>query len=170
MDSALLLALLASCAPAIHHDTARALVRVESSTNPWAIGVVHNELRRQPRSRSEAMATARLLRAQGHDFSVGLAQINQRNFARLGLTLEAAFDPCANLAAMQRLLAECFERAQRGHRADLQQSLRRALSCYYSGNFTTGFRDGYVSKVAAAAGPARGIARNSRPRFAPSHS
>jgi type IV secretion system protein VirB1 len=33
-----------------------------------------------------------------------------------------------------------------------QTALRQALSCYYSGNFATGFRHGYVRKVVAAAG------------------
>ena len=32
-----------------------------------------------------------------------------------------------------------------------QVALRQALSCYYSGNFATGFRHGYVRKVVAAA-------------------
>jgi len=35
---------------------------------------------------------------------------------------------------------------------DQQQALRAALSCYYSGNFETGFRHGYVQKVVANAG------------------
>ena len=32
-----------------------------------------------------------------------------------------------------------------------QVALRQALSCYYSGNFATGFRHGYVRKVIVAA-------------------
>ncbi|RYF59777.1 MAG: lytic transglycosylase, partial [Comamonadaceae bacterium] len=90
------------------------------------------------------------------NFSVGLAQINVANFERLGLTLESAFEPCANLAAMQTVLAECFDRARvraATESAD-QVALRRALSCYYSGNFATGFRHGYVRKVVVAAGAA----------------
>jgi type IV secretion system protein VirB1 len=54
---------------------------------------------------------------------------------------------------MQAVLTECFDRAQRKSvwaSAD-QAALRAALSCYYSGNFTTGFRHGYVGKVVAAA-------------------
>ena len=66
--------------------------------------------------------------------------------------MESAFEPCANLAAMQTVLAECFDRASRsaGKAAD-QLALRQALSCYYSGNFATGFRHGYVRKVVVAA-------------------
>ena len=86
------------------------------------------------------------------NFSVGLGQINVGNFDRLGLTVETAFEPCANLAAMQTVLAECFDRASgAAARAADQVALRQALSCYYSGNFDTGFRHGYVRKVVVAA-------------------
>jgi type IV secretion system protein VirB1 len=99
-----------------------------------------------------------MLQATGWDFSVGLAQINVRNLRRLGLTLETAFEPCANLAAMQSVLSECFVRAGKQGLAP-QRSLRQALSCYYSGNFTTGFKHGYVRRVIdAAAGPSTGEA------------
>lgn len=151
MDPSAFIALALSCAPGIHIDTASALVRVESGFNPWAIGVVGGALIRQPRSRAEALATAQALRADGWDFSVGLGQINARNFARLGLTLKSAFDPCVNLAAMQAVLSECFDRASAPRRRSSQAALRQALSCYYSGNFATGFDHGYVQKVVAAA-------------------
>lgn len=54
---------------------------------------------------------------------------------------------------MQTVLMECFERAQRksARASGDQAALRAALSCYYSGNFSTGFRHGYVGKVVAAA-------------------
>src|SRR5690606_37330316 len=41
-----------------------------------------------------------------------------------------------------RILAECYSRS----RADWG----KAFSCYYSGNFTTGYRHGYVQKVFAS--------------------
>lgn len=152
MDASVFLALALACAPQVHADTARALVSVESAFNPWAIGVVGGALVRQPRHRAEALATAKALRDAGWSFSVGLGQINVGNFERLGLTVETAFEPCANLAAMQTVLAECFDRASgAAARAADQVALRQALSCYYSGNFDTGFRHGYVRKVVVAA-------------------
>ena len=152
MDASTFLALTLACAPQVHSDTAHALVRVESGFNPWAIGVVGGALVRQPRHRAEALATAQSLQAAGWSFSVGLGQINIGNFARLGLTLGSAFDPCTNLAAMQTVLGECYERASRLHLRSphAQAALHRAVSCYYSGNFSTGFRHGYVRKVVAA--------------------
>ena len=152
MDASAFLALALACAPQVHADTARALVSVESAFNPWAIGVVGGALVRQPRHRAEALATAKALQAAGWNFSVGLGQINVGNFDRLGLTVETAFEPCANLAAMQTVLAECFDRANgSASKAVHQVALRQALSCYYSGNFDTGFRHGYVRKVVVAA-------------------
>lgn len=155
MDASIFMALVLACAPQVHPSTAHALVSVESAFNPWAIGVVGSALVRQPQSHAEALATARQLQALGHNFSVGLGQINRGNFARLGLTTATAFDPCRNLTAMQAVLAECFERAssdKESTRSD-QTALRMALSCYYSGNFMTGFRHGYVHRVMAAARP-----------------
>ncbi len=141
-------ALLLTCAPLIALDTAQALISVESRGNPYAIGVVAGRLVRQPRNLPEAVVTAQALEAGGWNYSVGLAQINKANFARHGLTVETAFDPCGNLRAMQAILGDCFGRASA--RARPQIALRRAFSCYYSGNFHTGFQRGYVQKVVAA--------------------
>ncbi len=153
MDAASFIPLVLACAPQVHAGTASALVQVESAFNPWAIGVVGGALERQPRNRAEAIATARYLREAGWNFSVGLAQINVGNFTRLGLTLESAFDACTNLAAMQTVLVDCFDRATAIAPPALpdQPALRRALSCYYSGNFSTGVQQGYVQQVVVAA-------------------
>lgn len=151
MDSGTFTTLAAACAPLVHPDTARALVMVESGMNPHAIGVVGGVLDRQPRRLGEALATARALQQQGWNFSVGLAQINVRNFERLGLTTQTAFDPCTNLRAMQTVLGECLARTERG--ASEQTALRKTLSCYYSGDFVTGFRHGYVRRIAHAVNP-----------------
>ena len=143
-----LVALSLVCAPLIAPGTAQALIAIESSGNPYAIGVVAGALVRQPQNLSEAIATARALEASGHNFSVGLGQINKSNFAKYGMTLETAFDPCTNLQAMQGILGDCFDRATR--HANPQTALRQAFSCYYSGNFQTGFDHGYVRKVVTA--------------------
>lgn len=127
---------------AVPADVMHHVVTVESSYNPYAIGVVGGRLQRQPRSLAEALATVRMLERRGYNFSVGLAQVNRHNLDRQGLTsYERAFDRCANLQAGSRILAECQRRAN---------DWGKAFSCYYSGNFTTGFRHGYVQKVYAS--------------------
>lgn len=146
MDAATLSLLLAQCAPLVHPATAIALIAVESSGNPHAIGVVGGRLDRQPSNRAEALVTARALHSAGWRYSVGLAQITDANFPRLGLDVTTALDPCRNLAAMQTVLTGCLPTAAHVSQADL----RRTLSCYYSGNPRTGFRHGYVQRVVAA--------------------
>jgi type IV secretion system protein VirB1 len=143
-----LAALVLTCAPLVAQDTARALIQVESGGNPFAIGVVGGALVRQPANLPEALATVAALEAAGWNYSVGLGQINKRNFERYGLSPATAFDACANLTAMQGILGECFSRASR--RAPKQTALRDTFSCYYSGNFLTGHQHGYVGKVLAA--------------------
>lgn len=151
-------ALASACAPLVDVSTASAVVATESSFNPHAIGVVGTSLRRQPRTRVEALQTARVLQRAGRNFSMGLAQINVHTAKRLGLALDMTFDECGNLAAMQRVLVECFDRA-RVRAIEPQRALRLTLSCYYSGNFATGFHHGYVQRVATHAAAAR-LARN----------
>jgi type IV secretion system protein VirB1 len=148
VEAATFLALALACAPQVHPDTTSAIASVESGFNPYAIGVVGGQLQRQPRTRAEALATIDALHAGGWNYSVGLGQINVGNFARLGLTPASALDPCTSLIAMQSVLGKCYARAASNHTA--QHALRFALSCYYSGNFTTGLRHGYVRKVVKA--------------------
>ena len=125
---------------AVSPDVMRHLVDIESSHNPYAIGVVNGQLQRQPENLAEAVATAQMLEAADYNYSLGVAQINRANLAKYGLdTYEKAFDACLNLAAGSRILAECY--------ASANQDWGKAFSCYYSGNFVTGFRDGYVQKV-----------------------
>ncbi|MDL9998469.1 lytic transglycosylase domain-containing protein [Variovorax sp. J22P240] len=118
----------------------RHVVHVESGANPYAIGVVGGRLERQPKTLDEALATARMLEAKGYNFSLGMAQVNRANLGKYGLnTHEKAFDACSNLAAGARILADCY--------ASAQGDWGKAFSCYYSGNFVTGFQHGYVQKV-----------------------
>lgn len=126
---------LAVPAEVMHH-----VVRVESSFNPYAIGVVGGRLARQPKSLGEALSTTRMLEREGYNFSLGLAQVNRYNLQKQGLdSYEKAFGVCPNLQAGSRILAECYSRSK--------QDWGKAFSCYYSGNFTTGYRHGYVDKV-----------------------
>ncbi|CAN7437394.1 lytic transglycosylase domain-containing protein [Caballeronia sp. LjRoot29] len=134
------------CAPQVSPATMAAIVRTESSFNPYAIGVVHALLLRQPASLEEATATVRALEASGWDYSVGLAQVSRANWSRYGMSVQNAFDPCLNLAAGAAILHDCYAQARKS-RSDVQGALRASLSCYASGDFTTGYRTGYVQRV-----------------------
>jgi type IV secretion system protein VirB1 len=148
--------LAAECAPGVHPTTLRGVVRTESDENPFVIGVVGGRLERQPRNLAEAVATARELERQGFNFSMGLGQVNRYNLAKFGERYETIFEPCRNLKTGSAILRDCYQRA-RARIPDDQQALRAAFSCYYSGNFTRGFRPdragqrSYVQKVVANA-------------------
>ncbi len=142
------------CAPAVHVVTAKAIIQQESGGNPYAIGVVGGRLTRQPRSGAEAIATARKLEAEGWNYSIGLTQINRSNFARLGLSIDSGFDPCANLRAMQAVLHECWQRAKQ-NTFDRRQAISASLACYYSGSLAASRYSGYVESVVANARSAR---------------
>ncbi|MCA8024760.1 lytic transglycosylase domain-containing protein [Burkholderia cepacia] len=149
------LSLAHDCAPQIAPATMAAIVRTESGFNPYAIGIVHGQLRRQPSNMAEAVATVHELEAGGWNFSVGLAQVNRANWPTFGLTAENAFEPCRNLAAGAAILHRCFTaavttgkfHARTDYQADVQAALRASLSCYASGNFSTGYQTGYVQRV-----------------------
>jgi type IV secretion system protein VirB1 len=139
------------CAPYAQDRLESGLLQTESSGNEFAIGVVGGHLVRQPRNRTEAIATAISLEAQGFDFSVGCRQVNRANLRRYGLTLQAAFDPQANSMAGRDIYRECLGRAKSTFGQD-DMAVRAALSCYYSGNFIAGQRKegnqpSYVDKV-----------------------
>lgn len=152
------LALAQQCAPAVHPQTMAAVVRVESGYNPYAIGVVGGRLERQPTNKAEAVATAKALEQAGYNFSLGVGQVNRYNLPKYGLDYEQAFDACQSLRVGSLILKECFDRARAQVKGGEQEALHAALSCYYSGNFSTGFRPdflgqpSYVQKVLNAAG------------------
>lgn len=118
------------------------VVKVESSGNPFAIGVVGGRLSRQPKNLQEAVAAAKMLEQKGFNFSVGIAQVNRHNLAKYGLSsYEEAFQVCPNLKVGAKILRECVNRSK---------DWGKAFSCYYSGNFVTGYRHGYVQKIFAS--------------------
>lgn len=128
---------------AVPKEVMRHVVRVESSYNPYAIGVVGGHLVRQPKTLAEALATVRMLAREGYNFSLGLAQVNRYNLRKYGLdSYQKAFQVCANVQAGSRILAECYARSG--------GDWGKSFSCYYSGDFSTGYRHGYVQKVYAS--------------------
>lgn len=140
-----------TCAPDVHVTTITAIVRHESGFNPLAIGVNGKPGRSIfPKSRQEAVDEVRKLQAKGASFDAGYGQINNANWKWLGITPENVFDPCTNLKAAQRVLVQCYEGASKAHQG--QAALHAALSCYNTGNYTYGLKNGYVRKVLAGAG------------------
>jgi type IV secretion system protein VirB1 len=154
-------ALIQQCTPPhVAHQTMQAVMRIESSFNPYAIGykIVRKsdrqvfQLDARPRTREQAIGWAKWLERNGFVFDAGAAQVNSSNFRKYGLTVENAFDACQSIRVGSLILADCYKRALPRNKGQ-QEALRAALSCYNSGNFSTGFRTGYVQKVVTAALP-----------------
>lgn len=146
------LALAAQCAPTVAPETLLSVVQVESRFDPLAIGV--NGLPRvalAPKSIDEAVARAGELIATGRSLDLGLAQINSKNLAWLGLSLREVFEPCANLRAAARVLEAGYARSN-PQQVGQQAALRTTLSYYNTGHPSRGLGNGYVGKVEAAAG------------------
>lgn len=123
------LALAMQCASSIHPDTALDVARVELGFNPYAIGIVGQKKGIFPKNKDEALSHIKRLKSQGKRYSIGLMQITSTNFSTYQLTNEQLFNPCTNLSVFEKIMTDCYQRGG---------SLKKALSCYYSGNFTTG--------------------------------
>jgi len=149
--------LLAECAPQVASDTMSAIVRVESGGNPLALNVNGAQrLARQPKNRQEALGWASWVIARGYSVDMGLAQVNSRNLQRLGMTAEQMFEPCDNLKAGARILSENYAGASKRYGAG-QSALRAAISAYNTGNYQSGFYNGYVAKIDAVVGATTGM-------------
>lgn len=141
-----------SCSTAIDPDIMEAVIHTESSYNPFAIGVVNGKLSRQPRNLSEAISTVRILESKGKNYSVGFAQVNKKNFRFYNLNESNIFDPCKNIQVGSMILRKCYDGALLIEN-DSKKALKKAFSCYYSGNYQTGFirdfpnQEPYVNKV-----------------------
>lgn len=127
------------CAATIHPSTAFDVAKVESSFNPYAVAeIVPKEERapdsvgiisHQPTNKQAAVNIIKQVVEKGRRYSVGLMQITSTNFHHYGVTAHDLLDPCTNLSVFERILTDCYQRGG---------TLKRALSCYYSGNFDTG--------------------------------
>jgi type IV secretion system protein VirB1 len=144
---AALAALVSSCAPSIAPDTMTAVVMVESSANPLAIG--DNTARRSytPRDIREAVATATMLLSRGHNIDLGLGQVNSDHLGGT-VSVPALFDPCQNLRVASSILAADYTHAFDVFH-DQRYALRAALGAYNTGSIYAG--QGYASRVVAAA-------------------
>jgi type IV secretion system protein VirB1 len=143
-------ALASRCAPSAPASALVSIVRVESGFMPYLIrrNGAHERVFR-PGTAAAAAELARSLIAEGANVDLGLAQINSRNLGTLGLSVEAAFDPCRNVAAAAEVLNRGYEQALRVDRAN-RPILEMAYSIYNTGRTTAGLRNGYAAKVVAA--------------------
>lgn len=140
------------CAPKVAESTMLTLIALESGNNPFAINI--NDSKKTAPSfstKNQAIAYANKLIEDGYNFDAGLAQINVKNFKWLGINTSNVFDPCENIKASERVLVKCYEKAASENLGE-QLTLRKALSCYNTGDTYKGIQNGYVSKIEKKAG------------------
>lgn len=117
-----------------------AIAGKESKRDPLAIGIDPDPEHGMPASSvwaqtpASAAASARALIAQGRHIGLGLMQISDAQLARHGLTIEAAFDACANMRA-----------GADHYRDDVQAVLALAHRRYNTGGITGG--DAYAAGI-----------------------
>ncbi|EEE0988492.1 lytic transglycosylase domain-containing protein [Salmonella enterica] len=133
------LAVAMQCAATVHPSTSLDVARVESGYNPYAIAEIvpaHERkpgdkgfITHMPESKEDAVSITNQIEAKGHRYSVGLMQITSTNFKHYGVTAADLFNPCTNLSVFGKIITDCYRRGG---------TLERALSCYYTGNFSSG--------------------------------
>ena len=139
LSSSAFLAISLQCASSVSPAISFNIARVESHFNPYAIAEILPRDNRPagqakiishyPVNKDQAKKIIRTISAKGHRFSVGLMQITSSNFQRYKVTGFQLLEPCTNLAVFEQIFTDCYQRGG---------TLPRALSCYYSGNFTRG--------------------------------
>jgi type IV secretion system protein VirB1 len=141
-------AALLACAANIAPATLEAVIQVESRGDPLLLHVngLGAARPRQPLNAKEAALLARRYIAQGYSVDLGLMQVNSRNLAALGYTVEQLLDdPCTNIRAGAAVLTAGYAAAVRTQ-GDGQPALQDALSAYNTGDFHRGFANGYVAR------------------------
>lgn len=141
--------LILACAPMVAPQTIQEVIRVESSGNPIAVNVnTKNGVTfkyTKPRTRQEAIAVARAAIAAGHTVDMGYMQVNSFHLKPMNYSIEEMFDPCRNIQAGAHVVTLAYFAALKLY-GNEQGALRAALSAYNTGNFSSGFQNGYVAK------------------------
>ena len=136
------------CAPEIATEAVVPIIMTESRGDALQINV-----NKGPRVRAasviEGAAIVRRYMAAGYTVDVGLAQVNSSNFARLGVTVEQAFNPCTNLRLASAVLQHGYGLASRYYTGI--DAISATYSLYNTGTLTRGFGNGYVGRVWKAA-------------------
>ena len=138
---------IAACAPAnVAPQTIAAIIRVESGGDPLVlhINAGANGILIHPIGIANALSIVKRATSAGSSVDIGLMQVNTSNVGKLGYTIEQMFDPCTNIKAGATILSADYSGAL-GVAPAGQKALQAALSAYNTGNYHSGFSNGYVA-------------------------
>jgi hypothetical protein len=102
-------------------SVAMAIAKVESGLKPWTLNIEGQSFRFQ--SKDEAISKAMEAQRSGCSFDVGIMQINRWWLDRYDISLDAAFDPLANIYIGGWILKGELTR---------HKNLRAAIGAYHS--------------------------------------
>lgn len=134
------------CVSNSHKTVMMAIVKVESGGKPLVIGLNKGyRLQTQPQNESQAKAWVDYLEKNNYNFDVGIGQVNIKNIHRYGYKASDLLDPCLNL----KIASDIFDKSHQSALAidNSPNALQKAISAYNTGNFSSGFANGYVAKV-----------------------
>ncbi|EMW1184970.1 lytic transglycosylase domain-containing protein [Salmonella enterica] len=133
--------LLMHCGGNVEPTTLQTIVSVESGGNPYVVANVTKGTSHYFNNKNEAVNFVNELAKVGDKYSAGLGQIYVENFNKYGLTNDSVFDYCKNITVASKIFEDCYYRAiESGEYPNEQDALRAAASCFYSNNFTRGFK------------------------------
>ena len=91
------------CGASVAPSTLASIARTESGFQPLSFNDNTTETGGVSATRDIAIQIGSTLLGAGHSVDIGIMKINSANFVRLGLTLEAAFDPCRSVCGRRKL-------------------------------------------------------------------
>lgn len=145
---------IAACAPAnVAPQTIAAIIRVESGGDPLVLHVNAGAggILLHPTGIASALAVVRRATSAGSSVDIGLMQVNTANVGKLGYTIAQMFNPCTNIRVGATILSADYAGAL-GVAPAGQKALQAALSAYNTGNYQSGFINGYVAHYYGTAG------------------
>ena len=144
---------IAACAPAnVAPQTVAAIIKVESGGDPLVlhINAGADGVLIRPTGIANALSIVKRATSAGSSVDIGLMQVNTSNVGKLGYTIAQMFDPCTNIKAGATILSADYDGAL-GVAPAGQKALQAALSAYNTGNYHSGFINGYVAHYYGAA-------------------
>ena len=141
--------LIHQCVPHMVQTSMQSIVQIESKGNPFALNLNNGyKLQYQPKSETQAKKWIKALEKNGYNFDIGLAQVNIKNVHKYGYNAADLLDPCLNLKLGSSILINDYHNALSVSKSH-SEALQKAISAYNTGNFHSGFNNGYVHRVYA---------------------
>lgn len=153
----------ARCLPEAPDSTLRAIVQVESGSNPnamqidfprrllrqWKLNPGTLRLARQPKDRQQAIEWLSYFEKFHIFIDLGLMQVSTAEAQRRGIAPVTLFEPCTNLRVGWEILQDAYQLEIKAYGPG-EAALEHALSRYNTGDSEQGFDNGYVRRVLAA--------------------